>query len=317
MSVPKDSMISLLTMRKPFWFRRIFGDLYTLFLFTQSDIRTALLPITFFSIAAAPLASPVRLLETTFWIWLHQLQCTVANQIKAPDEDKINKPSRPIPAGRITVEGATILRWALVPICLAYSARYSTELMQTSLSLMLLTVWYNERDGDKGPLSKNFLTALIYGVGEFGGTLVAGHDRTQVSPTGQIAVEVMIVVFMSTIHAQDFKDADGDHLTGRRTFPIAYPAASRFAIGLAIPLWSILLTVMWQLDLLCGIAFVGFGYYVGARFMLYRTVEDDKLSCKYYSAWFSIHHLFPAYWYYHHGANQYPNILSHDLFRIW
>ncbi|KAI6037486.1 UbiA prenyltransferase family-domain-containing protein [Pisolithus marmoratus] len=295
-------------MTQPIWLRRIIGDLYTLFLFTQSDIRIALLPVTLFSVASAPLASPIQLLETTFWIWLHLLQCNVANQIKAPDEDKINKPSRPIPAGRITVEDATFLRWALVPICLAYSALYSMELMQISLTLILFTVWYNERDGDKDSLSKNFSTAVMYGISELGGTLVAGRDRTQVSPTGRIAAEVTVAVFMSTLHAQDFKDAEGDRLTGRRTFPIAYPVASRFAIGLAIPLWSILLAVMWQLNLLCGIAFIGYGCYVGARFMLYRTVQDDKLSCKYYCAWFSIHHLFPAYWYCLHGANEYPNL---------
>ncbi|KAI6004486.1 UbiA prenyltransferase family-domain-containing protein [Pisolithus orientalis] len=308
-------------MTKPFQLRKIFSDLYTLFLFTQSDIRTALLPVTLFSIAAAPLAIPIQLLETTFWIWLHLLQCNVANQIKEPDEDKINKPFRPIPSGRITVEDATILRWALVPICLVYSALYSMELMQISLTLMLFTVWYNERDGDKDSLSKNFLTAVMYGISELGGTLVAGRDRTQVSPTGRIAAEMTVAVFMSTLHAQDFKDADGDRLTGRRTFPIAYPVASRFAIGLAIPLWSILLTVMWELDPLCAIAFVGYGCYVGARFMLYRTVQDDKLSCKHYCAWFSIHHLFPAYWYYHHGANQYPNLdfvenILTDILRI-
>lgn len=301
-------MISLSTMTKPFQHCKIFSYLYTLFLFTQSDIRIALLPVTLFSIAAAPVASPIRVLETTFWIWLHLLQCNVANQIKAPDEDKINKPSRPIPACRITVEDATILRWALVPICLLYSALYSMELMHISLTLILFTVWYNERDGDKNSLSKNFLTAVMYGLSELGGTLVAGRDHTQVSPTGRIAAETTVVVFMSTLHAQDFKDADGDRLTGRRTFPIAYPVASRFAIGLAIPLWSILLTFMWQLDPLCAIAFVGYGCYVGARFMLYRTVQDDKLSCKYYCAWFSIHHLFPAYWYYYHGTDQYPSL---------
>ncbi|KAI6100350.1 UbiA prenyltransferase family-domain-containing protein [Pisolithus sp. B1] len=301
-------MISLPMMTKPFQLRRIFSDLYTLFLFTQSDIRIALLPVTLFSVAAAPLASPIRVLETTFWIWLHLLQCNVANQIKAPDEDEINKPSRPIPAGRITVEDATTLRRALVPICLLYSALYSVELMQISLTLILFTMWYNERDGDKHSFSKNFLTAVMYGISELGGTLVAGHDRTQVSPTGRIAAEVTVAVFASTLHAQDFKDADGDRSTGRRTFPIAYPVASRFATGLAIPLWSIFLTLMWQLDLLCATAFVGYGCYVGARFMFYRTVQDDKLSCKHYCAWFSIHHLFPAYWYYYHGTNQYPDL---------
>ncbi|KAL4063855.1 UbiA prenyltransferase family-domain-containing protein [Scleroderma citrinum] len=263
--------------------RRIFSDLYTVFLFTRSDIRICLIPVTLFAIAAAPLSSPIRLIDTTFWVWLHLLQFNVANQIKAPEEDKINKPSRPIPSGRITVHQATILRWALVPICLAYSALYSPQLTWVSLVMLLFTTWYNEHGGDKESFSKNLLTAIMYGCLELGGTLVAGRDHTQISPTGRIATEVTIAVFSSTLHAQDFKDAGGDRLTGRRTFPILFPVASRVAIGLGIPLWSIFLSFMWQLDWLCATAFIVYGFVVGARFMLYRNVADDKLSCKYYS----------------------------------
>ncbi|KAI6026716.1 hypothetical protein PISMIDRAFT_9022 [Pisolithus microcarpus 441] len=278
---------------------KIFNDLYTVFLFTRSDIRIALIPVTLFAVAAAPLSSPLRLLDTVLWIWLHLLQFDVANQIKAPDEDKINKPSRPIPAGRITVHDATILRWALVPICLAYSALYSVQLTFVSLSMLLFTAWYNEHDGDKEPLSKNVLTAIMYGCLEMGGTLVAARDHTQLSPTGQIATELTVAVFSSTLHAQDFKDADGDRQTGRRTFPIAYPVISRIAIGLAIPLWSIFLATLWELDILCDCL---------RRLRMLRGGPDDKRSCKYYSTWFSLHHLFPAYWYYYHGNNEHPSL---------
>jgi len=130
---------------------------------------------TLFAIAAAPLSSPIRLIDTTFWVWLHLLQFNVANQIKAPEEDKINKPTRPIPSGRITVTNATILRWTLVPICLAYSALYSPQLTWVSLTMLLFTTWYNEHGGDKESFSKNLLTAIMYGCLELGGTLVAGR----------------------------------------------------------------------------------------------------------------------------------------------
>ncbi|KAG6326674.1 hypothetical protein ID866_12415 [Astraeus odoratus] len=155
--------------------RTILGHLYTIFLFTRADIRTVMIPTTLFAIAAAPLSSPLQLFDTFFWIWLHTLQFNTANQIKSPEEDKINKPFRPIPSGRITVEAATILRWALVPICLAYSALYSAELTWVSLTMSLFVAWYHEHDGDQEWLSKNVLTAVIYGCVDLGGTLVAGR----------------------------------------------------------------------------------------------------------------------------------------------
>ena len=91
-----------------------------------------------------------------------------------------------------------------------------------------------------------------------------------------------VAVFLSTLHAQDFRDISGDRAIGRRTFPILYPVASRIAIGLAIPLWSIFLSLMWKLDWLCASAFIAYGCLVGARFVLYRTVAADRQSCKHY-----------------------------------
>ena len=101
------------------------------------------------------------------------LQFNLANQIKAPEEDKVNKPSRPLPAGRITLRNATILRWLVAPLCLAYSSLYSLQLVFASLEMQLFTIWYNELDGDKNWFSKNAILAIMYGCAELGGTLVA------------------------------------------------------------------------------------------------------------------------------------------------
>ncbi|KAF8839043.1 hypothetical protein BDN67DRAFT_817885 [Paxillus ammoniavirescens] len=280
--------------------------IYTVFLFTRNDIRTVIIPVTFFAIAAAPLCSPIYVLRSALWIWLHLLQFTLANQIKAPEEDKINKPSRPIPAGRITVYNATILRWSLSPLCLGYSALYSVQLVFTSLHMQLFNLWYHELNGDNKWASKNILTAFIYGSVELGGTLAAGCDPSKLSQTGKLAVQLSVAVFASTMHCQDFKDVDGDRLIGRRTLPMVFPVASRISAGLGLSLWSLCLCYIWDLDWLCTVAFVAYGCLVGARFMLYRSVEADRQSCKYYSMWFSLHHLFPWYWNYFHDRNQSP-----------
>ena len=101
------------------------------------------------------------------------LQFNLANQIKAPEEDKLNKPSRSLPAGRITVRNGTILRWLIAPLCLAYSSLYGIQLVFASLEMQLFTYWYNEMDGDKNWLSKNVILAIMYGCTELGGTLIS------------------------------------------------------------------------------------------------------------------------------------------------
>ncbi|KAF8125422.1 UbiA prenyltransferase family-domain-containing protein [Boletus edulis] len=277
--------------------------LYTIFLFIQNDILTAIIPVILFSIASAPLRSSIQILPTTLWILLHILQFDLANQIKAPEEDRLNKPSRPLPAGRISVRDATILRWLIAPLCLAYSSLYSIQLVFSSLEMQLLTYWYNELDGDKNWLSKNAILALMYGCTELGGTLIAGCDPSRVTETAKLAVQLTIAVFTSTVHCQDFKDVEGDRLTGRRTVPIMFPIASRLVVGLGLPIWSYLLCCIWDIDWLCTLAFVAYGCFVGGRFLCLRTRDADKRSCKYYSVWFSLHHLLPGYWNYFHDSD--------------
>jgi 4-hydroxybenzoate polyprenyltransferase len=278
--------------------------LYTIFLFTKNDILTAIIPVTLFSIASAPLCSPIYILPTILWIWLHILQFNLANQIKAPEEDRVNKPSRPLPAGRISVRDATILRWLMAPLCLAYSSLYTIQLVFASLEMQLFTYWYNEMDGDKNWLSKNAILAIMYGCTELGGTLIASCNPSKVSETGKLAVQLTIAVFTSTVHCQDFKDVEGDRLTGRLTVPIMFPVASRLVVGLGLPIWSYILCCIWDVDWFCTIAFVAYGCFVGGRFLCLRTRDADKRSCKYYSLWFSLHHLLPGYWNYFHDSSE-------------
>jgi hypothetical protein len=110
-----------------------------------------------------------------------------------------------------------------------------------------------------------------------------GCNPSKVSETGKLAVQLTIAVFTSTVHCQDFKDVEGDRLTGRLTVPIMFPVASRLVVGLGLPIWSYILCCIWDVDWFCTIAFVAYGCFVGGRFLCLRTRDADKRSCKYYS----------------------------------
>jgi 4-hydroxybenzoate polyprenyltransferase len=98
-----------------------------------------------------------------------------------------------------------------------------------------------------------------------------------------LAVALSSTAFATTLHAQDFKDEEGDRLTGRRTLPTIFPKAARFSMMIGIPLWSYGLSCVWKIDALSTTAFVLYGAFVGTRFVMYDTVGADKQSCKYYS----------------------------------
>ncbi|KAG1819924.1 UbiA prenyltransferase family [Suillus variegatus] len=234
--------------------------LQTVFLFTKDDIRITLIPVTIFA-----------------------LSFTIANQIQDPEEDRKNKPSRPIPAGRISVSSAADMRWVLVPVCLMLSLWYGTQALLASTTFAAFTIWYNELHSDKMGLSKNVLTAILSGCLEVGGIVATGSSNSCIDEAGAFAVALSSTVFATTLHAQDFKDEEGDRLTGRRTLPTIFPKAARFSMMFGIPLWSYGLSHIWKIDALSTTAFVAYGAFVGTRFVVYDTVGADKQSCKLYS----------------------------------
>ncbi|OJA12722.1 hypothetical protein AZE42_02881 [Rhizopogon vesiculosus] len=272
----------------------------TVFLFTKADVRTTLIPVTIFALAASPTHQLTCALHAAFWIWLHLLQFNISNQIQDPEEDRKNKPSRPIPAGRISVDSAADMRWVLTPACLLLSWWHGIQALMASVVFAALTIWYNELQGDKMGFSKNVLTAILYGCLEVGGTVAAGNSF--IDDAGVLAVALSSTVFATTLHAQDFKDELGDRLTGRRTLPTIFPKAARISMMLGIPLWSFGLSCIWKIDMLSTAVLVAYGAFVGNRFVKYRTVSADKQSCKFYSMWYSLCHLLPGYWRYFYGA---------------
>ncbi|KAG2354396.1 UbiA prenyltransferase family, partial [Suillus spraguei] len=262
--------------------------LETVFLFTENDVRTTLIPVTIFALSVAPKYDPTHVWHAPLWIWFHLLQFNLANQIQDPEEDRKNKPSRPIPAGRISVDSAADIRWVMVPVCLLLSLWYGTQALLASTIFAAFTIWYNELHGDKLGLSKNVLTAILGGCLEVGGTIAVGSRNSGIDKAGALAIAFSSTVFATTLHAQDFKDEEGDRLTGRCTLPTLFPKAARFSMMIGIPIWSYSLSRIWELDALSTTAYVIYGAFVGSRFVMYNTVDADKQSCKFYSLWYAL-----------------------------
>lgn len=102
---------------------------------------------------------------------MHLLQFCVSNQSKNPEEDGANKPWRPIPAGRISVEHAQELRWALLPICLLFSAYLGVLVPSIMLALTFLA--HDEWGTHETWLPRNLSNVFGYTGFEWGATCVA------------------------------------------------------------------------------------------------------------------------------------------------
>ncbi|KAH9918274.1 UbiA prenyltransferase family [Fomitopsis serialis] len=275
---------------------------YTLFLFTKSDIKTTVIPVTCFAIAAAPVLQVRCIPHAVFWIWIHLLQFDVSNQTLRPEEDLLNKKYRPIPSKRIQIRTALVLRWVLVPVCLAISWLYSAEVLCASVALILLTTIYNEMSAhSKGWLIRNLVNAAGFASFEVGATLVATRDHDALDWVARTAVYMSAGIFASTIHTQDFKDVPGDSSVGRKTIPIVFPRVARITPMIGLLFWSLVLTSVWRVGFRTSAALFTVALIVGSRYLRLRTVAEDQVSFYWYNVWLSFAHALPGYYRMYNG----------------
>ncbi|EKM50744.1 uncharacterized protein PHACADRAFT_188269 [Phanerochaete carnosa HHB-10118-sp] len=273
-------------------FPRLRYHAQTVVLFTISDLKTIFFPISVFACATAPLHSAPRLLWGFMWIWMHQLMCNISNQSKGAAEDAINKPWRPLPAGRITEPQATALRWISVGLCAWWSAMYGPDLVLPTLMLFITTFLYDELGLAGHYIGKNFCNIGGYTSLEIGATKIMGASR-EIDYISTTAVCISGALIFTTIQAQDFADVEGDKQLGRVTLPIYAPEFSRaFTLGALIG-WSIFLSWFWHIGPLCAIGFIGMGTFVGLRYYTRRTEAEDRESYVFYNIWLMIVHVLP------------------------
>ena len=126
------------------------------------------------------------------------------------------------------------------------------------------------------------------------------------------------LVYLTTFHAQDFKDIDGDMLLGRSTLPILFPHIARASMFMGMLAWSVLLPFFWKLDWVVSSIFAALGLFVGIRFASRKArVVEDQISFYWYNVshvykchfsranlvillnlkgWVSLVHILPAYY---------------------
>ncbi|KAI0759410.1 UbiA prenyltransferase family-domain-containing protein [Trametes elegans] len=269
--------------------------IYTILLFTISDIKTVLFPVSAFAYATAPSRSVAHLLQSTSWVWVHQLMCNVSNQARSRTEDAANKPWRPLPAGRMSEPQAVRLRWITVIMCLGLSASYGTELVLVTFALVFTTIVYDELGLSGHYLGKSFCNIGGYASLEVGATkIMAGtpHDLDHVSIT---AVCVSGLLIFTTIQAQDFADVEGDCAFGRVTFPIYAPEMSRLATLVSVTGWSAALCWFWDVGPTCTALFTALGTCVAVRFYCLRLACDDKRTYVLYNIWLAVANIIPMH----------------------
>lgn len=286
-------------------------QLYTIWLFTENDITTFLVQCFLFGIfgaASGRLTTTVgarpfgffdavaNLPRLVLFNWLNLLIFNLGNQSMpgAPEEDALNKPQRPIPAGRITQREAQNLLMGLILVTLPVMFALDVHL-ETSL-LIVFEYMYNELGGgDVHYHVRNALLGIGFALYNAGSLKLAVGPLGRVNGAGYMWIAVVSAVILSTMHIQDFKDQAGDAKRGRRTMPLVLgDATARGFMAATVAFWALFCPVFWH----CGVAGFGASVVTGAvvvsRLFLCRTQKADAWTWKLWSLFLAVVYIMPS-----------------------
>ena len=290
--------------------KQVYHYLQTFWLLTQSDLWTFVIPNTAFGIFGG-LAGPI--LTTNFhrepwtvltraplvvaWNWLNLSIFNLANQ-RLPDsvaEDFINKPWRPIPAGRMSTIQMRRVLLATIPTVSLINYVWLGAWKET-IALICLTWMYNDlRGGDENFVLRNFIIGTAFGLYNSGSLQVACSSHHTLHARGRMWVGVISTVVFSTMHIQDLQDVTGDKLRGRRSAPLILgDSVARWTLAISIPIWSFLC------PLYLGMPWFGFlapgfvGGIIILRLFLRRGPREDCMSWYTWAFWMILLYMLPA-----------------------
>lgn len=160
----------------------------------------------------------------------------IINDIYDINIDRVNKPSRPLPSGKISVKKAYILYFVFVAASVFISALLNEKAIAIVLVSILLLFFYSKylkRIPLVGNITVAFLTGLVF---IFGGVVVE-YPSAAIVP----ALFAMLINLIREI-IKDMEDVEGDTKVGVVTFPVKFGFQKSKYLILVISLTLIIYT---------------------------------------------------------------------------
>lgn len=274
----------------------VWRELYLSYRFVWRDLSASVIPALIFTLVALKSRSQWNvsdvvgaLTRTGVYFWLYIYSFCLANQLSGLEEDRVNKPDRPLSAGLVSYRGAW-WRWVLVMLVFAFVGWWFGAL-KWALLWQVCIVLHNFCGWSKHWFSKNMLVmptglvALLAPPWEF---------VTPLTPLIWRWIITLAIAVGITINLQDLRDIAGDRRTGRRTMPIAWgEGIARIALSVLFVLLAV--TIHYILIMpagrtltvfLCDGCLVISNLVVAFRILFYRSPRSDHTTYMLYTYWF-------------------------------
>lgn len=206
------------------------------------------------------------------WLTPYVYILNLSNQIMGVDEDRINKPDRPIPSGKVTLEGAR-RRWVVTLSLFLGIAVFERTLLPETICWTFMVAFLSLTSAGNHWFGKNCVAMSMGTWALLSGSWNAIAPATLQSEHYIIAVSIWVGL---TAHIQDLRDMKGDAVVGRKTLPLVFgDDGSRWIITfLFIPaaFW-----VLWMGDIvpLAPFTLTAIHLFLGYRIMHTRGPRYD------------------------------------------
>lgn len=211
--------------------------LHTLWLFVTIDLHSCVYPCTAFAALTslsglATTSNPPPDLKTVLlncpivmiWVWFNLLIFTISNQRLPKNilEDQLNKSWRPLPAKRISPDGARkVLLMFAIPATFAISFLIGTALEEVWVAVVLQYLYNDLEGGNEIWLIRNLLSSALLATYDHGSLRILSHTLGhQLNPAGHQWILIIWIIAFLTGPLADFSDQSGDQEINRRTLPL-------------------------------------------------------------------------------------------------
>ncbi len=201
------------------WITPILREFSLSWQFIRYDISSTVMPCLLFTVAAwannpVPADLLFYVLQSVLYFLVFVFVFCVANQITGIDEDRINKPDRPLVRGVVSLEGAKI-RWMLgMMLFLALGGLLGVA--EWSFLWIVVVVLYNFCGWARHWFTKN----LAMSLGVIAQLAAAWQIVTPITSWNWIIVAAAVI--FPLVSLQDIRDIAGDRLMNRKTFPLLF-----------------------------------------------------------------------------------------------
>ena len=278
---------------EPRWPRSLVRETQICWQVVVYDFSSTVMPAFLFSTAAwvsasSPKAMIWALLHNLVYFCLYAFTFCLSNQIAGIEEDRINKPTRPLVTGLVSYRGAQV-RW-VVSMVLFTLLGWSLGVVEWTLLWQASLTMYNFGGWAKKWFTKN----LVMSLGVVAQLAAAWQLVTPLTLTAWCWILVVAGVVFPLISLQDLRDIDGDRSIGRKTFPLAVGEnATRAILGIGFALLPVIVHYIlmqpagnaWYV-LLCEMGVTIISLTIAIRVVMCRTMEGDHRTYMLFTYWY-------------------------------